>query len=379
MALFLERKHILKHQRGLLFQRGDFRELLQPGTHWLPGNLVNFRKVLAYGVNMLDTEFDHPWLRVLVKHPVLADALHVVDLRDAQRALVWRDGRLFQILGPGLYAFWKEPYDVQIEVFDVDGFRFEHKQLEVVLAHPGYGEFLGTVTVNPYAEVLVYRDNELVTRLLHGRYAYWKQTGRIVTREIDRREQTLDVAGQEIMTRDKVTLRMNLVVTYRIDDPVKAVEATTDAAQALYRDAQLALRAAVGTRPLDGLLTDKEAVGSTVREALAARAATFGVTVLSVGLRDIVLPGDMKTILNQVITAQKEAEANLIRRREETAAARSQANTAKLLAENPILARMKELELLQEVLAGAKTSFVFGQGDLIKQVRSLVQDAEGTE
>jgi len=186
--------------------------------------------------------------------------------------------------------------------------------------------------------------------------------------------------GRKEIAKQLGTLGKQREITHlSIGGLVKAVEATTDAAQALYRDAQLALRAAVGTRPLDGLLTDKEAVGSTVREALAARAATFGVTVLGVGLRDIVLPGDMKTILNQVITAQKEAEANLIRRREETAAARSQANTAKLLAENPILARMKELELLQEVLAGAKTSFVFGQGDLIKQVRGLVQDADGTE
>jgi regulator of protease activity HflC (stomatin/prohibitin superfamily) len=80
----------------------------------------------------------------------------------------------------------------------------------------------------------------------------------------------------------------------------------------------------------------------------------------------------MKTILNQVIEAQKQAEANLIRRREETAAARSQANTAKLLAESPVLLRMKELESLQAILSGAKVTFVLGQGDLGQQVRSLV-------
>jgi regulator of protease activity HflC (stomatin/prohibitin superfamily) len=76
-------------------------------------------------------------------------------------------------------------------------------------------------------------------------------------------------------------------------------------------------------------------------------ATEFGVSVRSVGLRDIILPGEMKQILNQVIEAEKQAQANLIRRREETAAARSQANTAKLLAENPGAgSRMKELESL---------------------------------
>jgi regulator of protease activity HflC (stomatin/prohibitin superfamily) len=145
-----------------------------------------------------------------------------------------------------------------------------------------------------------------------------------------------------------------------------------DAAQALYREAQLALRAAVGTRTLDALLADKASVGAEVREALSKRTSAFGVAVRGVGLRDIILPGDMKTLLNQVIAATKEAEANLIRRREETAAARSQANTARLLAENPHLARLKELELLKDVLAGTSATFVFGEGDLSTQVRSLV-------
>ena len=80
----------------------------------------------------------------------------------------------------------------------------------------------------------------------------------------------------------------------------------------------------------------------------------------------------MKTLLNQVIAATKEAEANLIRRREETAAARSQANTAKLLAENPPLPRLKELEMLKEVLAGTNATFVLGQGDLSDQLRGLI-------
>jgi len=99
----------------------------------------------------------------------------------------------------------------------------------------------------------------------------------------------------------------------------------------------------------------------------------MGLCIRSIGLRDIILPGDMKTLLNQVIGAQKEAEANLIRRREETASVRSQANTAKLLADNPQLARLRELEVLQTILAGAKTTFVFGaQGDIVQQFRGLV-------
>ncbi|MFN0134800.1 MAG: slipin family protein, partial [Phycisphaerae bacterium] len=178
--------------------------------------------------------------------------------------------------------------------------------------------------------------------------------------------------GQEILTADKVTLRVNLVVSYQVTDPLKATDRVIDVKQTVYRDAQLALRAAVGTRTLDALLADKESVGGEVRATLEATTAEYGVGVRSVGLRDLILPGDMRELFNRVIAAEKEAAANLIKRREETAAARSQANTAKLLAENPQLARLKELELLQEILSGTKTTFVFGSGDLAGQVRSLI-------
>jgi regulator of protease activity HflC (stomatin/prohibitin superfamily) len=161
-------------------------------------------------------------------------------------------------------------------------------------------------------------------------------------------------------------------VTFLVSDPVKSVTASADAGQALYRDAQLALRAAIGTRQLDDLLADKQSVGNELRQMIVALAGELGLTIRNVGLRDIILPGDMKLLLNQVIAATKEAEANVIRRREETAAARSQANTARLLAENPALSRLKELEALQQILAGTKATFVLGNGDLAKQVTGLL-------
>ena len=71
--------------------------------------------------------------------------------------------------------------------------------------------------------------------------------------------------------------------------------------------------------------------------------------VVSVGIRDVILPGDLKDLLNKVTKAKKAAEANLISRREETAAMRSQANTAKLLTDNPKLMRLRELEVLEKI------------------------------
>ncbi|MEM9605745.1 MAG: slipin family protein [Pseudomonadota bacterium] len=360
---------IRKHEVGLWFRHGDFKGLLAPGAYWKPGRLIGIDTVEV--VDRMEVAFRHKMLDVLVDHPAVAEQVHRVELADDERALLWVDRRLRGVLAPGRHVFWNGPAKVEVEPYNVNDFVFTHKKVEAVLALPGASRYFDGVHVEPGEAVLVYRDGALVGELSPGLHVYWRGAGRIERKIVDLREQVLDVAGQEIMTADKVTLRVNLLVTYRVLDARRAVESVADYAQALYREAQLALREAVGTRNLDKLLTDKDAVGSEVRNALASRAEAFGVSVKGVGLRDVILPGDMKAILNEVILAQKQAEANLIRRREETAAARSQVNTAKLLADNPALTRMKELESLQEIMRGTKATFVFGHGGMLEQVRSL--------
>ena len=79
------------------------------------------------------------------------------------------------------------------------------------------------------------------------------------------------------------------------------------------------------------------------------RAEAFGVRVQRVGVKDVILPGEMKTLLNKVIEAEKAAAANVILRREDAAATRNMANTAKVIAENPVLMRLKELETMKDI------------------------------
>jgi regulator of protease activity HflC (stomatin/prohibitin superfamily) len=218
---------------------------------------------------------------------------------------------------------------------------------------------------------LVFRDGELFRRLSPGRYAFWKDVARLDFSVLEVRESTLDVAGQEIMTSDKVTLRLNAVVSFKVVDAELAVKQVNDFKQALYREAQLELRALVGTRELDRLLTEKDSVGRELLLALRPRAVALGLELVSVGVRDVILPGEMRELLNKVTEAKKAAEAALITRREETAAVRSQANTAKLLESSPTLMRLRELEALERIAEKAKLSVVVGEKGLEKVVNLL--------
>lgn len=370
--MLIQTVYIKRSERGLVYRRGDFVGLLTPGAYRRYPILDILLQVRIQKISILETRFEHRLKDILLKDERLLDAVQVVDVSDGQRALGWKDGRIAWILDPGTYGFWKEPYDLRFEIFDVGAdARLRIADLDAVLAFKDASRSLAAYDIAPNFEVLVFRDGKLIDRAREGRLVYWRDQRKLNVYAIDLREQTMDVSGQEILTRDKVTLRLNLAVTYRVTDPLKTVTVTSDSDKALYREAQLALRLAIGARTLDALLTDKTQVDDEIMQTLAQKVGAFGVAVESVGLRDIILPGDMKALLNRVVEAQKEAEANLIRRREETAAARSQANTAKLLAENPVLARMKELEALKETLAGVKATFVLGRGDLVSQLSTL--------
>jgi regulator of protease activity HflC (stomatin/prohibitin superfamily) len=169
---------------------------------------------------------------------------------------------------------------------------------------------------------VLFEDGRYVETLPPGKYAFWKNTAKVMLVPVDLRETMLDIGGQKIMTADKVTLRLNAVASYRVADAHKALSAADDAQQALYREAQLALRAVAGARELDQFLADKDAVAKDLEGIVRRRVAALGLEILSVGIRDVILPGDMMDLMNKVTEAKKAAEANLIVRREETAASR---------------------------------------------------------
>jgi regulator of protease activity HflC (stomatin/prohibitin superfamily) len=115
----------------------------------------------------------------------------------------------------------------------------------------------------------------------------------------------------------------------------------------------------------NALLSGRDAMTRFLEEDASENARRFGVRIDRVGVKDIVLPGEMKTLLNKVIEAEKEAAANVILRREETAATRSLANTAKVMAEQPMVLRLKELESLKEIASKVRElRVVTGEGGL---------------
>ena len=360
---------IRSYEIGLHFRDGEFKGLLDAGRHWF-FDLMNKVKVEVVSQRA-------PWS----------------GAREARRDRQGRctegprrgpgpeglptgsgvGGRAVQPRpAPGLYAYWTTFREVAIEVIDARKVRFEHKDLQVIVRSALAERVLDTFAVEQGHVGVLFEDGRYVETLPPGKYAFWKSMAKVVVVPVDLRETMLDIGGQEIMTADKVTLRLNAVATYRVANAHKALSAADDVRQALYREAQLALRAVIGGRELDQFLADKDAVAKELEAIVRQRVATLGLEIVSVGIRDVILPGDMKDLMNKVTEAKKAAEANLIVRREETAAMRSQSNTAKLLEGNPTLMRLRELEVLEKVAAGGKLNVVLGEKGLAERVVNLL-------
>ncbi len=356
-------------EKGLLFRDGEFVRLLDRGKHWFfdPAG-----KIYVDVVSMRAPWLERADLDIIVKSGTLEGRATVIDLKDGERALVWIRGRFDAVLGPGQYALWTECADVKVETVDTKGIRFEHEKLNDVLKDSESRQFVESIVIPTGSKGLFYRDGDFVETLAPGQYTFWRDAGKYNVYLIDCRESVADVAGQEIMTSDKVTLRINAIVTYRVSDEKIAVSEVEDFRQSLYREAQLTLRAVIGTRDLDTLLGNKDEVIAELHESLQKRVSQFGLKVVGFGIKDIILPGEMKELLNQVTQAKKAAEASVITRREETAAMRSQANTAKILESNPVLMRLKELETLEKVAETTNLNVVLGEKGLADRLVNLV-------
>jgi len=366
---FWQRIKIANREFGLHFVDDEFKEVLKPGTYLFfnPKNKHRVEVSSQLSPFLANTKSEE-----IILSGKLKGLAEVIDLKDNQYGIVWVDGRFYTLMPPGCFAYWLGPKEVKIEIVDTNTVRFQHDSLQQIVNTPSGTVALDQQIVSPHHVGLLYYDGKLVETVPPGLYAFWKWAVDVKMVNVDLRERIVDITGQDVMTADKVTLRMNASFGYQVVDAKKMAETVEDVQQALYRETQLALRNVVGRRELEQFLSDKNEIAAEAEQMLATRADSFGVKVLSFGVRDVILPGEMKELLNKVTEAKKAAEANLIVRREETAAMRSQANTAKLLENNPTLMRLRELEVLEKIVESGKLQVIVGEKGLTDRVVNLL-------
>lgn len=361
--IFRKRIVIADNERALVFRDRQLTDVLATGVHYIT-DVLGRVKVNVFDVT--DPEVRNIKIITLMrsKAELCKQYFKEVSTDETQIALIYIDGKFKSLMAPqSEKIFWKT---VKIEATKIDISKDIQAtdKLMTLVARSAQSSVLSKglmikEIVNKQVGLL-FIDGQFVKILTAGKYGFWNYSKTVAIEIVETRAQSIDVAGQEILTKDKVSLRVNLSAAFQVTDAKTAITGLSNYKEFLYTQLQLALRKAIGTQTLDALLTDKESIDSYVRKNVTRKVSEFGLSLLDVGVKDIILPGEMKTILNQVVEAEKAAKANIIKRREETAATRSLLNTAKLMDESATLRRLKELETLEKIADKVDKITVFG-------------------
>ena len=361
----MKRVRINAGKIGLVFRNGDYSRVITEGVYWI----FPFEKVIQY--DQAKPFYPSLELNILLRDKVLAEMLQVVEVGDNEIALQYQEGKFINVLATGKHIFWKGLVDYNFVKIDLSEIEIDKSVDRNTLIRREVLPYVRMFVVEPYEKGALFVDGNFDKVLDAGSYYFWKNATAIAVRTIDLRQLQLEVSGQEILTNDKAGLRVNFYAQYKVIDIQKALIENKDFEKQLYILMQLALREIIGTLSLDELLEKKDSVATYVKTALKDKVKALGVQINDCGVRDIILPGEVKDIMNQVLVAQKKAQANVITRREETASTRSLLNTAKLMEDNEMLFKLKEMEYVEKIADKINTISLSGGNQIVDQLRDI--------
>lgn len=359
---------IKENQVGFVIKNGVFVKMIKAGKYQI-------FKSLGYEVFIEDMTGELKFLtipyEVLAKDVNFKNATIRYQIPDGYIGIIYVNDTLRTFATKKEYIFWNvyEKYEIMmISMETPEVAETVTKQMISVIP----GKYCNRVCVGEGEVGLLYYNNILQRQLTPGVYYYWNYKVDVTYRIIDMKLNELDVIGQEILTKDKVGIRMNVACSYRIKNAQKVVEEIKDLGKQLYSYVQLVIREFVGNYKLDEILEQKCQISDEIFEKLKENAKDFSVEFTSAGIKDIILPGEIRNIMNTVLIAEKTAQANVITRREEVASTRSLLNTAKLMDENKTLYKLKELECLERICTRVGDISVSGNTGLIEQLGGLI-------
>jgi regulator of protease activity HflC (stomatin/prohibitin superfamily) len=221
---------------------------------------------------------------------------------------------------------------------------------------------------------------------------------------VDVRERDLTIKGQEILTADKVAIRVSIIVQFRVTDPRAALHEVANYEERLYSDVQLAARRSLASQTLEEILTNRNRLSEDILSDVKEAASSYGIAILRADVKDLIFPGNLQEIMNRVlaaermsqaqlveartkaevqridaqtraetnrleaeanaaarrVAAQSEAEAHRVKTEAEVQALREREQAAQAYSKHPALLRLQELETLRELARTANARIYIG-------------------
>lgn len=226
--------------------------------------------------------------------------------------------------------------------------------------------FLGSILFLLLISIKQINQYERGIKFSFGKYTGMMEPGwRIIWpiiqsfRRVDIRTKAVDVPDQEAITKDNVSTRISAVIYYKITDASKAILEVEDFFFAVHQLAQTTMRNVVGEAELDGLLANRDAIAQRIKDIVRETTQGWGIEVLAVELKDIILPENMKRTMAKQAEAERERKATIINSEGEVVAAANLAKAARLMADAPGALHLRTLNSINDISSDQSNTVVF--------------------
>ena len=349
---------------GLAIKNNEVKNIYTKGNYWILFN----KNIEKFDINeIIDAKFHS----MILENETLKEMVDFIEVLHNEVLIVYKNNQFHDSFYNKNIMIWKNSTQLKTMKFDLnstDEIKNLSKREIDILRKSGA---IRIISVSPYFEGILFKDNKFDQVVKAGDLYFYNNETKISVVTYDMRPQTIEISGQEILTKDKAQLRINFMVNYQIIDLIKAYQANKDFEKMIYQAIQLGLREFIGNMNFDELMSDKNSVSDYIMQKYQNQFAEIGLKLKETGMKDIILPGEIREIMNRVLIAEKTAQANSIMRREETASTRSLLNTAKLMEENETLWKLKEMEYIEKIADKVGEISISGGSNVLNELKTM--------
>ncbi|WP_276681578.1 slipin family protein [Empedobacter brevis] len=349
---------------GIYIKNNEIEKVYTKGNYWILFN----KNIEKLNINEI---IDEKYYAMILENETLKSMVDFIEVLHNEVLIIYKNNQIYDSFYNKNVMIWKNSAQLKAVKFDLNSTE-EIKNLtkrEIdILRKSGA---IRIISVAPYFEGILFKNNEFDSVLKAGEYQFYNNETKISMVSFDMRPQTIEISGQEILTKDKAQLRINFMINYQITDLLNVYQSNKDFEKMIYQAIQLGLREFIGNMNFDDLMSDKNSVTNYIIQKYQAQFQEIGLKLIDAGMKDIILPGEIREIMNRVLIAEKTAQANSITRREEAASTRSLLNTAKLMEENETLWKLKEMEYIEKIADKVGEISISGGSNVLNELKTM--------
>lgn len=349
---------------GIYIKNNEVDKIYSKGNYWIFFN----KNIEKLNINEI---IDEKYHTMFLENETLKSMVDFIEVLHNEVLIIYKNNQSYDSFYNKNVMIWKNSTQLKAVKFDLnstDEIKNLTKREIDILRKTGA---IRIISIPTYHEGILFKNNEFNSVLKAGEYKFYNNEVKISMVSFDMRPQTIEISGQEILTKDKAQLRINFMVNYQITDLLNAYQSNKDFEKMIYQAIQLGLREFIGNMNFDNLMSDKNSVTNYIIQKYQAQFQEIGLKLIDAGMKDIILPGEIREIMNRVLIAEKTAQANSITRREETASTRSLLNTAKLMEENETLWKLKEMEYIEKIADKVGEISISGGSNVLNELKTM--------